>query len=57
MAALAAPLRDLPALKTLYLTSCDIGDEGVASLVANLGKDDFKAVENLWLAIPPHGRI
>ena len=49
MVALAAPLRQLPALKQLFLDSCEIGDEGVASLVANLGKDDFKALETLWL--------
>ena len=49
MAALAAPLRELPALKTLSLSGCKIGDEGVASLVDNLGKDDFKALERLEL--------
>jgi len=48
-AALAAPLRKLPALKHLHLDNCEIGDEGVASLVANLGKDDFKALEALWI--------
>ena len=47
--ALAAPLRALPALKVLLLCNCRIGDEGVASLVANLGKDDFKALEDLDL--------
>ena len=50
VAALASPLRNLPALKTLNLIGCEIGDEGVASLVANLGKDDFKNLEHLWLA-------
>jgi len=49
MAALAAPLRKLPALKYLSLARCKIGDEGVASLVANLGKDDFKALKKLYL--------
>jgi len=49
VAALAAPLRELPALKTLSLSGCKIGDEGVASLVDNLGKDDFKALERLEL--------
>tara|TARA_B110001452_G_scaffold194838_1_gene164847 strand:+ start:31 stop:432 length:402 start_codon:yes stop_codon:yes gene_type:complete len=49
VAALAAPLRKLPALKFLGLVDCEIGDEGVASLVANLGKDDFKALELLNL--------
>jgi len=50
VAALGAPLRKLPALKELCLTRCNIGDEGVAMLVDNLGKDDFKALEELWLA-------
>jgi len=49
VAALGAPLRMLPALKVLDLFNCKIGDEGVASLVADLGKDDFKALESLWL--------
>jgi len=49
VAALAAPLRKLPALNQLLLSGCEIGDEGVASLVDNLGKDDFKALEKLWL--------
>ena len=48
MAALALALRKLPALKELHLTDCEIG-EGVASLVANLGKDDFKKLEYLFL--------
>ena len=45
MAALAAPLRKMPALKEL-LVDCG-GPEGVASLVAGLGKDDFKALTKL----------
>ena len=49
MAALAAPLRKLPALKQLYLYKCGIDDEGLASLFANLGKDDFKALSHLYL--------
>jgi len=49
VAALAAPLRKMPALKSVLFRSCEIGDEGVASLVDNLGKDDFKALEILWL--------
>jgi len=49
VAALAAPLRKMPALKTLSLRHCEIGDEGVASLVDNLGKDDFKTLKELWL--------
>jgi len=47
--ALAAPLRKLPALELLNLCSCGIGDEAMASLVADLGKDDFKALERLYL--------
>ena len=49
MAALAPALRKLPALMELRLLNNNIGDEGVASLFANLGKDDFKALENLYL--------
>ena len=48
-AALAAPLRKLPALKMLCLRRCNIGDEGVTSLVAGIGKDDFKALVQLEL--------
>ena len=47
--ALAAPLRKLPALKMLCLRQCNIGDEGVTSLVAGIGKDDFKALVQLEL--------
>ena len=49
MTALAALLRKLPALKELLLGNCGIRDEGVASLVDNLGKNDFKALEHLGL--------
>ena len=49
MTALAALLRKLPALKELLLGNCGIRDEGVASLVDNLGKDDFKALKDLYL--------
>jgi len=49
LTALAAPLRKLPGLLSLSLTLCEIGDEGVASLVGNLGKDDFKALNQLHL--------
>jgi len=49
VAALAPVLRKMPALKTLDLVCCEIGDEGVASLVANLGRDDFKALTRLFL--------
>ena len=47
--ALAPALRKLPELTTLNIHSCDIGDEGVASMVDNLGKDDFKKLEKLDL--------
>ena len=47
--ALAAHLRKLPALKTLSLRQCNIGDEGVTSLLAGIGKDDFKALLGLQL--------
>ena len=49
IAALAAPLRKLPLLKILGLVNCKLGDEGVASLFDNLGKDDFKALQFLYL--------
>jgi len=49
VAALTTSLRKMPALKELLLGNCEIGDEGVASLVDNLGKDEFKAFEELWL--------
>ena len=49
VAALAPPLRKLPALKELCLARCKIGDGGVASLLANLGKDDFKVLCHLDL--------
>ena len=48
--ALAAPLRKHPALKELHLCKCDIGDEGVAALVKDLGKDDFKTLKDLDLS-------
>jgi len=51
VAALAPALRKLPALTELYLQANDLGDEGVASLVANLGKDDFKMLKKLDLAV------
>jgi len=49
LTALAAPLRKLPALMWLSLVLCEIGDEGVASLVGDLGNDDFKALNQLHL--------
>ena len=54
VAALAAPLRKMPALSQLLLDRCEIVDEGVASLVDNLGKDDFKALEYLDLSPNDH---
>jgi len=48
-AALATPLRKLPSLKSLHLAFCGIGAEGVASLFANIGKDDFEALNFLSL--------
>ena len=55
MTALAAPLRKLPALKVLSLFGCEIGNEGVASLMADLRKDEFKALEELYLYGNPIG--
>ena len=49
VATLAPALRKLPALAKLFLCGCDIDDEGVASLFANLGKDDFKKLKILDL--------
>ena len=48
-AALATHLRKLPGLCMLELDNSGIGDEGVASLLDNLGKDDFKNLKQLWL--------
>ena len=50
VAVLAAPLRKMTALKELYVCENSIDDKGVASLVDNLGKDDFKALEELWMS-------
>ena len=47
VAALALALRKLPVLKRLDLSACKFGDEDVASLLDNLAKDDFKALEIL----------
>ena len=41
-AALAQPLRKLPALQKLDLQMCGIDDEGMASLITGVTKDDFK---------------
>jgi len=50
VAALAPALRKLPELAMLLLSGCEIGDEGVTSLFANLGKHDFKKLEYLDLS-------
>ena len=47
VAALALALRKLPVLKRLDLSACKFGDQDVASLLDNLAKDDFKALEIL----------
>jgi len=47
LAALAPPLRRMSALNYLSLGNCEIGDEGATSLLANLGKEDFKALARL----------
>ena len=49
IAALAGSLRKLPLLREIHLARCDISDEGVATLMANLGKDDFKGLKTLSL--------
>jgi len=46
---LAPALKKLPALLHLDLGECGIGDEGVSSLLDNLGKDEFKVLEKLYL--------
>ena len=53
IAILAPPLRKQQALKYLVLR-CRLGDEGVASLFANLGKDDFMALTHLDLSPNDH---
>ena len=49
VAVLAPALRMQPALEDLDLAFCAIDDEGVGSLLAGLGKDDFKALTTLEL--------
>ena len=50
LSALAQPLRKLTELTSLLLFgACGIGDEGVASLVDNLDKDDFPSLEELTM--------
>ena len=47
--ALAPALRKLPALQALYLMKCGIVDKDMASLFADLGKNDFKKLDTLFL--------
>jgi len=49
MAALAPVLQKLTLLTNLVLWGNHVGDDGLASLVDNLGKDDFKKLEELDL--------
>lgn len=49
MASLAPAMKQLPALKCLDLGNSKIDDEGVSSLLDNLGKNEFKALKQLWL--------
>ena len=57
MHALAAPLRARVALRNLYLEGNDIGDAGVASLVADLGDGELKALKRLKLASNRIGKV
>ena len=45
--ALAEPVRKMSSLSDLSLCECGVGHEGFAVLFANLGKDDFKKLEQL----------
>ena len=49
VATLTGTLRKRPALKMLYLGNCNVGDQGVDAMFSNLGMDDFKALEHLYL--------
>ena len=49
MCSLLPTLRRLPKLKWLYLTGTSIGDEGVASLVAQPTAGALKTLESLYL--------
>ena len=49
LAELAAALRDRQSLVTLSLDDCRIGDAGIISFLANVGKDDFKNLEHFHL--------
>ena len=48
VAALAAEVRKRPAINRLNLCDTALGDDGVASLVANLGKQEFKELTQIW---------
>ena len=43
-------LRRLPKLDHLYLHDDNIGDEGVASLIGDIGEKDWPSLEFLWLS-------
>jgi len=47
--ALAMPLRQLPTLERLGMACCNMGDDGLASLLAGHGSDGFKLVTDLYL--------
>jgi len=49
VAALAKVLRRAPALLSLKLSICKLGDDGVAMLLKDLSKDDFKTLQVLDL--------
>ena len=49
MTALAPQLSKLPRLEKLFMWGCVVGDEGVASLCAERGENDFKKLTHLDL--------
>jgi len=49
LAALAPELRQLPNLIELFVEDASLDDDAVSSLVADLGKDDYKQLETLCL--------
>ena len=51
LTALGPALRKMPALKELSFHDNAISDEGVASFVADLGKNDFKVLTQLYLGL------
>lgn len=50
VAALVGPLRKRPDFRRLSLVNCDIDDDGVTALVANLAPGDFKSLWSLALS-------